>query len=109
MYKSLLTLSLMTMICGTAAYAADTSKTNSDYPSHSQVSMETRQKMASLHEKMAACLRSDKTVSECRTEMRDSCQNMLGRENCQMMHSMGSAGTAGGIKSNHDKHDVDVE
>jgi hypothetical protein len=33
------------------------------------LSKETREKMATLHEHMAACLRSDKSISDCRSEM----------------------------------------
>ena len=48
-------------------------------------SKETREKMAQLHEQMAGCLRSDKSVAECRTEMMKSCQDALGKEGCPMM------------------------
>lgn len=47
-------------------------------------SKETRDKMATLHEKMAACLRSDKAFAECRTEMQKNCQSMMGEQGCPM-------------------------
>jgi hypothetical protein len=40
-------------------------------------SKDTREKMATLHEQMAACLRSDKSISECRDEMRKNYQATL--------------------------------
>lgn len=49
---------------------------------------EQRSNMASVHEKMATCLRSDKTATECRQEMRHSCQSM-GDEACPMMGQRG--------------------
>jgi hypothetical protein len=48
-------------------------------------SKEMRAKMASLHERMAACLRSDKSFVECRSEMMKSCQELLGEHGCPMM------------------------
>lgn len=53
---------------------------------------ETREKMAVLHERMAACLRSDKTIAECRRAMMHDCQTSLGEQGCPMMgwgHGMG--------------------
>jgi hypothetical protein len=41
--------------------------------------------MAALHEKMAACLRSDKALAECRDEMQKNCRDMMGEQGCPMM------------------------
>ena len=41
-------------------------------------SKEMRQKMATLHEQMAACLRSDKALADCRTEIMKGCQEQMG-------------------------------
>ncbi len=54
------------------------------------VSKETREKMATIHEQMAACLRSDKTIAACHSEMRKSCTE-LGDQGCPMM-GMGGMG-----------------
>ncbi len=54
------------------------------------VSKETREKMATIHEQMAACLRSDKSLAECHSEMRKSCTD-LGDQGCPMM-GMGGMG-----------------
>src|SRR2546421_12880113 len=48
-------------------------------------SQETREKMAKLHEQMAACLRSDKPVADCRAEMMKSCHETMGEHGCPMM------------------------
>ncbi len=48
-------------------------------------SKETREKMATLHEQMAACLRSDKSINDCRSEMMKSCRETIGTQGCQMM------------------------
>lgn len=45
---------------------------------------EMRESMATMHEKMAACLRSDRPVSECRKEMMQSCHDMIGEKGCGM-------------------------
>ncbi len=46
---------------------------------------EQRQKMADLHEKMAACLKSDRLVSDCRKEMMQGCKDTMGKDGCPMM------------------------
>jgi hypothetical protein len=53
--------------------------------SQREPSKEMRQKMATLHEQMAACLRSDKAVADCRTEMMKGCQEQMGSKGCGMM------------------------
>jgi hypothetical protein len=62
------------------AAAADVPPTKSATPSK-----EVREKMATIHEQMATCLRSDKPVAECFGEMKKSCQEMLGpQQGCPM-------------------------
>ena len=46
---------------------------------------EQRQKMADIHQKMAECLRSDRPIAECRSEMAGSCHDSLGADMCPMM------------------------
>lgn len=56
-----------------------------------------RERMATLHEQMAACLRSDKPISECRTEMLRHCKAMMGNQGCtRMMGAGGMMGMGGG-------------
>lgn len=43
-----------------------------------------REQMATVHEKMALCLRSDKSFAECRDEMQKNCQDM-DEHACPMM------------------------
>jgi len=50
-------------------------------------SKETREKMAAAHERMAACLRSDKPIAECRTQMMKSVGHVPGDTGCPMMNS----------------------
>lgn len=54
-------------------------------PASAEPSKEMRAKMASVHERMAACLRSDKPIADCRREMMKSCQKLLGEHGCPMM------------------------
>jgi hypothetical protein len=46
---------------------------------------EQRNKMADVHEKLAACLRSDRPMSDCHEEAMKNCQDLLGA-NCPMGH-----------------------
>ena len=52
------------------------------------VSKEQRALMASAHEKMAACLRSDRSLEACRQEMHASCMGAFGGQGCPMMGGM---------------------
>ncbi len=79
------------LLCLTAsAWSADPAPASSDpglVPSKEQ-----REQMAVLHERMAACLRSDKSVTECRSDMMRGCQQTLGASGCRWMgwgHRMG--------------------
>lgn len=66
-------------------------------------SKETREKMASLHEQMAACLRSDKPIADCHSQMMKSCQDAMGEKGCRMMgHGMMGGGSG---KHDHMTHD----
>jgi hypothetical protein len=77
-----------------AAWSADPASS----PSSSQgaPSKEMREKMATLHEHMAACLRSDKSVTECRTQMLQNCKETMGNQNCPMMGMGGNMGMGRG-------------
>lgn len=55
-------------------------------------SKEMREKMAVVHEQIAACLRSTKSMTECRTQAMQKCQETMGQQGCQGMgmgHDMG--------------------
>jgi hypothetical protein len=61
-------------------------------PATNAPSKEMREKMAAVHQKMADCLRSDKAVAECHSEMQKSCTTMMGEEGCPMMGQMMGTG-----------------
>ncbi len=65
------------------AWSADPAPAASASPAAPSKAM--REKMATLHEQMAACLRSDKSVTDCHTEMANSCRTTMGTEGCSMM------------------------
>lgn len=80
--KSLLLVSLVLILGGAnAAFAADTASAAPAAPSKEQ-----REKMATIHEHMAACLRSDKPIADCHKEAMKNCQDMMGKDGCPMMH-----------------------
>jgi hypothetical protein len=53
---------------------------------HPTMSKEQREKMATIHEQIAACLRSDKPVADCHKEAMKSCQDAMGKGWCSSMH-----------------------
>jgi hypothetical protein len=77
-------LGILAMLGG-YALAQDKGGTPTNAP---QMTAEQRSKMAEAHEKLAACLRSDRPLSECRDEMMKSHESMdMG--DCPMMHGKG--------------------
>lgn len=80
-----LLLGIVAMLGG-SALAQDKGATPAKAP---QVTPEQRSKMADLHEKMAACLRSDRPLAECHDEIMKTCQETMGASNCPMMGAMG--------------------
>ncbi|MGK5082459.1 hypothetical protein WDW37_04060 [Bdellovibrionota bacterium FG-1] len=72
-------------IVGTSALAADKTAQAPATAKRPEPTAEQRQKMATLHEKMAACLRTDRKLSDCRQEMMKSCKEQMGKDGCPMM------------------------
>lgn len=79
-------LAIIALFCMSfgAVQAADQTGPDAKRPAPTK---EQREQMAKMHEQMAACLRSDKTVRECREAMRAQCQQDMG-EHCNMMGPM---------------------
>jgi hypothetical protein len=86
-------LAVALLCMGTPLSARGAAATSTPAASESK---ETREKMATLHEQMATCLRSDKSVAECHKEMKKSCRETLGAQACPMMgmrHDKGRSAT----------------
>lgn len=80
LHCKLISGALMLAIGTGATFAADAPAMTQAAPSK-----EMREKMASTHEQMAACLRSDKAVSVCHTEMMKKCHELMGENGCPKM------------------------
>ena len=76
-----LTATLALILGAGAAISADPAS-----QSHPTMSKEQREKMATIHDQIAACLRSDKSVADCHKEAMKSCQDAMGKDWCSMMH-----------------------
>ena len=50
---------------------------------------EQRIKMATIHENMATCLRSDKTLDVCHEEKKKACMDTMGKDGCYHMMGKG--------------------
>jgi hypothetical protein len=89
------------IIYGSWAIAADP-------PAKPPMSKEQRQKMALVHEKAAACLRSDRSMAECHQEMMKMNGGSMSDKECQMMdgHMMGDKTMHGGKTESTAKPDA---
>lgn len=89
--RKILLISLLSVCLGNTAWSADTPKDSKTKPKmmmDKEWTKEQRDSMAGMHEKMATCLRSDKSMKDCHAEMRTNCQDMMGKEGCPMMDDM---------------------
>lgn len=78
-------LASLTVITGAGnTFAADSPKPECPTPTK-----EAREKMAAWHEQMAVCLRSDKAITQCHTEMAKSHREAMQEMGCPggKMHS----------------------
>jgi hypothetical protein len=81
--KASLFASVALIVGASAAFAAEPPSGTPAAPSR-----EMREKMAVMHEKLAACLRSDKPIADCRKEAMSYHQEMMGtmgKGGCPMM------------------------
>ncbi len=88
--KNLIVLVSLVLSCmGNSVFAADSQSSKKDSSiKMSAPTPEMREKMAVGHEKMAACLRSEKDIKDCHKEMRKQCKDTMG-DKCPMMGMMG--------------------
>jgi hypothetical protein len=70
------------LLSGASAWAADAPTSTS---SAREPSQELREKMATVHEQMAACLRSEKSFAECRSQMQSNCRQNADGQTCPLM------------------------
>ena len=77
-----LPLFALLLLTTTSLYAASNQSTKM---MPMEMTPEQRVNMATVHENMAACLKSDKTLQTCHSEMKESCKSMMGDEGCKMM------------------------
>lgn len=73
-------LVLAAVLFASAAFAADAPPADAPPPSK-----EMREQMAAAHDAMAACLRSEKSIADCRHDMRMKCRQIHGEQGCPMM------------------------
>jgi hypothetical protein len=78
--KPLIYSLVATMLMSGIALAADKAPAAAAEPSK-----EMRTQMATVHEQMAACLRSDRSFHDCRNEMMNGCQQLMGQSGCPTM------------------------
>ena len=88
----LASLTALVLVSARPVLAADPAKAPPPAPTAEQ-----RQKMAEVHQKMADCLRSDRPIAECRSEMATACHDMMGAGGCPMMGT-GPGGMGPGMK-----------
>ncbi|HWG70691.1 MAG TPA: hypothetical protein VN692_14855 [Steroidobacteraceae bacterium] len=72
------------VLCGLIASAFMSNFVMADTAT-AEPSKELRAKMADAHEQMAACLRTDRAMSDCREEMMKECHQLMGEHGCPMM------------------------
>ena len=86
--KTIFTTALMILIStNSIVFSADKAKIPTKMKMN-EMTPKQRQSMATVHENMAVCLRSEKPMEECRKEMMQSCKEQMGKNGCPMMEKM---------------------
>lgn len=87
MKTTLILAFFLTTLMSSFSYADDATKSSGKWEQKEMTTMskEQREQMAKVHEQMAVCLRSTKSLKECREEMRKTCMNTMGEQGCPMM------------------------
>lgn len=80
----LLSATVITLGFSNASFAHDMKK-----PMDRKAMIEMCEKMATAHQKMADCLKTDRTDKDCMDEMKASCPEMKDGKTCPMMEMMG--------------------
>jgi hypothetical protein len=73
-------IAALALVSAASGFAAEPKKSAPSAPSP-----EVREQMAAVHQKMADCLRSERSLADCRAEMMNSCQQLMGDSGCPMM------------------------
>lgn len=89
--KNTITL-IITLIALTSLNAFSADKEKGHDKKMPMMTHEERLNMATAHEKMATCLRSDRSVEECHKEMMQACKDTMGKDGCPMMGKMHKMG-----------------
>lgn len=100
MKTAMMSLVVLFSLLSASAFSQENAKANAPKGPTKEPTKEQREAMALNHEKMAACLRSDKNIISCHKEMRESCMKS-GEQNCPGMGmgmGMGGKGKMRGMK-----------
>lgn len=77
-------LAVGALICGLSSNEASANRRHmKNMPEPTQ---QQKINIATLHEQLGACLRTDKSMRDCHKEMKNFCEKM-GKEACPMMHA----------------------
>lgn len=91
--KSFLFLSmLMASLFGATSFAQQETTKPGTPPHATKIqpfTAQEREKMAAIHEKMAACIRSDRPLKECHNEMHEQYMEVMGTHGCPMAGEVG--------------------
>lgn len=90
-----------TLLLASSIHSASEAQTPAtDSTASMSESLAQRSEMADLHQTMAICLRSSKSMSDCQEEMKANCKMNMGEDSCMMPgHMMGKNGMKKGQRA----------
>ncbi len=91
-----------------AAASAEEKGMSAHSANHMAGTPEMKNDMADMHQKMAECLRTEKSMQDCHGEMMKNCQDAKAPGHCSMMESMMNKGGMKHGKMKHKKADPSV-
>ncbi len=91
-FKSVSACALLYALLIPTAASAEEKSSSAPAANHMAATPEMKKDMADMHQKMADCLRTDKSMQDCHGEMMKDCQGAKAAGHCSMMNSMMSKG-----------------
>ena len=98
---------LLSLLISTSANAEE-KEASAHSSNHMMAAPEMKKEMADMHQKMADCLRTEKSMQDCHGEMMKDCQGAKASGHCSMMDGMMKKGSMKHGKMKDKKADPSV-
>ena len=75
----------LAVMAGSSAFGVEASMDSNGSKMHVEMTTEQRLKMADILDKMAICIRTQRSIPDCHQDMMTVCKSTMGKSGCHMM------------------------